>query len=204
MKPHFTALEAAYQLHYYLYLKTNYLRPIFQPDTTQALVTEVLSEVCAREKYSLLEGPVINPNHLKLLLSLQPTHCLSDVIKKLKGNISHRLGPMLTAKRWARSYFTRTSGKIDLVRARDYIDQQVRHHGYKGEWTKALKFHDPHFSTPFFHFDHCFSQLNYHLVLSTYARSEIFDEAIASSLFNYIIAIGIPVWVLFAIHLRRQ
>jgi len=54
MKPHFTALEAAYQLHYYLYLKTNYLRPIFQPDTTQALVTEVLSEVCAREKYSLL------------------------------------------------------------------------------------------------------------------------------------------------------
>src|SRR5678815_6175730 len=190
MKPHFTALEAAYQLHYYLYLKTNYLRPIFQPDTTQALVTEVLSEVCAREKYSLLEGPVINPNHLKLLLSLQPTHCLSDVIKKLKGNISHRLGPMLTGKLWARGYFARTSGKIDLVRARDYVAQQVQHHGYRGDWTEALKFHNPDFTSPCFSFEHCFAQLNYHLVLSTYNRATIFDEAIAPSLFNYILAIG--------------
>ena len=189
MKPHFTALEAAYQLHYYLYLKTNYLRPSFQPEA-RALVTEVLSEVCAREQYHLLEPPVINPNHLKLLLSLEPNHCVSDVIKKLKGNISRRLGPLPAGKLWARGYFARTSGKVDLVRARDYVAQQVQHHGYRGDWTKALKFHNLDFTSPCFSFEHCFAQLNYHLVLSTYNRATIFDEAIAPSLFNYILAIG--------------
>jgi len=190
MNPHFTALEAAYQLHYYLYLKTNYLRPLFQPDDTRTLITDVLAEVCAHEKYHLLDPPVINPNHLKLLLSLEPNHRVSDVIKKLKGNISHRLRPSLCGKLWARGYFARTSGKIDIVRARDYVAQQVQHHGYRGDWTKALKFKNPDFTSPSFSFEHCFAQLNYHLVLSTYNRVAIFDEAIAPSLFNYIVVIG--------------
>lgn len=190
MKPHFTALEAAYQLHYYLYFKTHCLRPLFQSDATRSLITDVMAEVCSREQYHLLEAPVINPDHLKLLLSLKPTHRLSDVIKKLKGNISHRLNRSTMGKLWARGYFARTSGKVDLIRARNYVDGQSKHHGYRGDWTQPLKYHNPDFTSPYFNFEHCFSQLNYHLVLSTYSRAEIFDETIATLLFKYIVAIG--------------
>jgi hypothetical protein len=55
MKPHLTALEAAYQLHYYLWLKTHYLQPLLATEERQSLARTIINEVCGRNNYNLLE-----------------------------------------------------------------------------------------------------------------------------------------------------
>ena len=197
MTPHFTALNAAYQLHYYLCFKTHYLQPMFATSAEQSLVRRVLGDVCIREQYHLLETDV-DQDHLRLLVSLKPEHTVSKVVKMIKGNVDqqfrsafpYRLEQSNSRTLWARGYFARTSGKVNLVRAKNYVDSQIGHHGYKGEWTKALKYRNPAFTSPAFKFDHCFSMLDYHLVLATQNRISIFDEVIAPRLFDYILAIG--------------
>ena len=185
MNPHFKAIEAAYQFHYYLYFKTHYLKPTLTDQETRILVESVFDEVCAREKYSLLERN-IDENHLRLLISLRPQHTVSDVVKKLKGNLQHQYLKEHSGKLLGKGYFARTSGKVRIDRTNDYLNRQVTHHGYRGEWTDALELRNTTFRSPAFSFVHCVSILNYHLVLSTQERKPVFDEEIASRLFDYI------------------
>jgi REP element-mobilizing transposase RayT len=70
MTPHFIALDAAYQLHFYLCFKTHYLRPMLATEEEHSLVRRVLDDVCFREQYHLLETEVTQ-DHLRLLLSLK-------------------------------------------------------------------------------------------------------------------------------------
>ena len=149
MKPHFfTALEAAYQLHYYLWFKTHYLQPRLADLDQRELAQVVISDVCNRNEYSLLESD-IDPTHLRLLISLQPQHNVSQAVRLLKGNLQHQFGKVVgPEKLLARGYFARTSGGVDLERSRAYVDSQVRHHGYRGQWTKPLEFCNDKYRTP--------------------------------------------------------
>jgi REP element-mobilizing transposase RayT len=150
----------------------------------------VLEDVCEREQYHLLETD-ITQDHLRLLVSLQPSQTVSHTVKILKGNLQYQFGKTLELRSLlAKGYFARTSGSIDLDRARKYVDSQVSHHGYKGEWTKPLKYRNRDFKSPAFSFDHSVCILNYHFVLVTQGRTAVFDEAIAPRLFEYVVAIG--------------
>lgn len=197
MTPRFTALDAAYQLHFYLCFKTHYLRPMLATQEEHSLVRRVLDDVCTREQYHLLKAEVTQ-DHLRLFLSLKPKQTVSRAVKMLKGNVDqefriafpHQLESNDSRTLWARGYFARSSGKVNLKRARAYVDAQVSHHGYKGEWTRALKYRNPAFKSPAFSFDHSFCMLDYHLVLATQNRIALFDEAMAPSLFDYVMAIG--------------
>jgi putative transposase len=190
MKPHLTALEAAYQLHYYLWFKTYYLQPLLASADRQRLAETVIADTCSRNHYSLLESDS-DSTHLRLLVSLQPTHTVSKVVKLLKGNLQYQFGKAFDGEKLlGRGYFARTAGRVDLERARNYVSSQITHHGYRGEWTKPLKFRNSAFRSPAFSFEHCCTILNYHLVCATNARIPIFDEAIGPKLFDYIMAIG--------------
>jgi putative transposase len=197
MNPHFKALEAAYQLHFYLCFKTQYLKPLFATRDAQSLVQETLHDVCQRRDYHLMETDITD-DHLRLLVSLQPSQTISDTVKMLKGNLDHQFGRNFrellelnhTTKLWARGYFARSSGKVSLELARQYVDSQVSHHGYKGEWTKPLSLRNEQFKSPAFQLAHSFCALNYHLVLATQDRIPLFDEAIATPLFNYVLSVG--------------
>jgi putative transposase len=197
MNPHFKALEAAYQLHFYFCFKTHYLKPLLATNKANVLVRETLAEVCEHQQYHLLETD-ISDDHLRVLLSMQPTQTVSQAAKMLKGNLNHRFVSVFPQalelnrcqKLWARGYFARSSGKVDLERARQYVANQVSHHGYKGEWTKPLSFRNPRFKSPAFGLAHSFTMLSYHLVLATQDRIHLFDEAIATALFNYVLSIG--------------
>src|SRR5262249_11538182 len=91
---------------------------------------------------------------------------------------------------WAGGYFARSSGSVDLGRVRQYIESQVRHHGYSGDWTKPLKFRNTAYKSPEVNFDHSVSSLNYHFGFATQDRISVFDEAIAPRLFDYLLSIG--------------
>ena len=189
MNPHFKALEAAYQLRYYIWLKTHYLKPLLSPEV-QSLTKTVLDDVCARHEYHLLQSD-ITKDQLRLLISLQPTQTIAQTVKVIKGNLSYQFGKTFGGnKLLAKGYFARSVGDIDLDRARLYVESQSNHHGYKGDWTKELKYRNAQFKSPAFEFEHCASILNYHLVFSTQNRIPLFDERIAAGLFEYILAIG--------------
>ena len=197
MIPHIKALEAAYQLHFYLCFRTHYLRPIFSATQDSSFFGEVLSEVCGRENYHLLETEIA-PENLRLLLSLKPDQTVSRAVNMLKGNLSRqfnlkfpgRLQKHTANSLWAKGYFARSSGKVNLDRAREYVASQIPHHGYQGEWTQRLRYQNPKFKSPAFEFEHCFCLLNYHVVLSTQNRIPLFDEAIAPELFDYVVRVG--------------
>jgi REP element-mobilizing transposase RayT len=87
----FKALEAAYQLHFYLLFKTRYLRPLLGGNDEQGLIATVLDGVCVRDQYHVLDTS-ITPKHLRLLVSLKPEQTISGVVKTMKGNLSHQFG----------------------------------------------------------------------------------------------------------------
>lgn len=195
--PYFNALDAAYQLHFYVAFKTHYLRPLVQTAAQRALVTSVLEDVCTREQYHLLETS-LSDNYLRLLISLKPEQTVSRTVQMLKGNVSRRFGFIYreelerqkTTTLWAKGYFARSSGKVNLEAARNYVAAQVSHHGYKGEWTSSLKYRNPAFKSPAFSLEHCLCMLDYHLVLVTQFRTPLFDEVIAPRLFEYVLTVG--------------
>ena len=188
MNPHFKALVAAYQLRYYLMFKTQFLRPSLTG--TEALVSDVLAEVCGRQQYHLLDS-ALAADHLRVLISLQPDQTVSDTIRMLKGNLQNEFRKQLNLRDlWAKGHFARSSGSVDLERVRKYVDSQVSHHGFSGEWTKPLKFKNPSFKSPAFSFDHSVSLLNYHYVFVTQDRRAVFDEAIAPRLFDHLLEVG--------------
>lgn len=195
--PSFSHLESAYQLHFYLCFKTHYLREALNRSAEQELVNIAVDSVCTKEGYHLLETSV-EPTYVRLLLSLKPNQSVSRVVQRLKGNISRkfsatfatRLRELRMPTLWARGYFARSAGKVNLDAARTYVDSQIAHHGYRGTWTEALRYNNPQFESPAFTLAHCLTILQYHLVLVTDSRTAVFDDFIAPKLFDYIIAIG--------------
>jgi REP element-mobilizing transposase RayT len=81
-------------------------------------------------------------------------------------------------------------GKVNLEAARHYVETQAAHHGYRGDWTKPLRYRNPNFRSPAFPLAHSFCLLNYHVVFATQDRIPIFDEIIAPGLFQYAIRVG--------------
>ena len=167
--------------------------PLSQPLLTpsvQCLAKTVLDEVCAREQYHLLESD-ISKDHLRFLISLQPSQKISKVVKMIKGNLQYQFGKAFdNGNLLAKGYFARSSGSVDSRACPPNVDSQISHHGYKGGWTKPLKYSNPDFKSPAFTFDHCTSILNYHLVFATQDRIPLFDETIAPRLFEYVQGVG--------------
>jgi REP-associated tyrosine transposase len=195
--PTFQHLESAYQLHFYLCLKTHYLRPIFAGEHVQHFIRAATNDVCLRHDFHLLEAS-ISDDHLRILLSLKPEQCVSNAVRLIKGNLSRqismafpdRLERLRVKSPWAEGYYARSSGKVDLGAVRGYIENQVAHHGYRGTWTGALRFKNDEFHSPAFKLSHCLCMLDYHLVFATEHRAPVFDEAIAPRLFEYVTAVG--------------
>ena len=196
-EPPFSHLEAAYQLHFYLCFKTHYLRQVFDTDDVRTLVDGALREAADREDYHVLETQVAT-DHLRLLLSLKPEQTISRAVMMLKGNISRqfsvacpgRLAELRMKSPWAKGYYAASSGKVDVASARAYVESQVSHHGYRGEWTDGLKYSNPNFQSPAFTLDHCACRLAYHLVFVMKWRASVFDDSIAQRLFPYVVAVG--------------
>ena len=112
MKPNapFTHLAFAYQLHYYLCVRTKRNDPFLAASVRQA-IEKHLGDICEREGVHLLRVRV-RQSYFRLVLSLKPEHVIASVVGKLKGNLSRRLAevyPFLKAGEiWSRGYFVKS------------------------------------------------------------------------------------------------
>jgi REP element-mobilizing transposase RayT len=186
----FDSVSWAYQLHYYLCFGTHRHRTTFGASTSNLLISELLSEICARHDYHCLKLKAY-PDHVRLLLSLQPAQAVSKVVQTLKSNSAREYGVRLTLvpPLWAKGYLARSVGRVRIDAVKLYIDEQSEHHGY------ASRIHPPVFrfraQRPVaLHAGHASFELNHHVVLSTCRRRSVFTSAAGEALGCYWLAVA--------------
>ena len=182
---HFTTLNWAYQLHYYICFRTHRRRECVAENRSAETLVSALTEICQRHDYRMLESKVY-PDHLRCLLSLRPEQAISAAIQTIKANSSRecnqRLG--LAAPLWARGYLARGVGRAPLSVVKQYLDQQSEHHGY-----------DKRVRPPIFRYRaeepvnlsvaHAAFELNHHLVFATRYRRGVFSSELGKTLGDY-------------------
>ena len=72
-------------------LRSHSASNLFVHEPVCQTLTEVSHDVCEREQYHLLDTS-ISPDHMRLLVSLNPEHAVSRVVKMVKGNLSRKFG----------------------------------------------------------------------------------------------------------------
>ena len=87
------------------------------------------------------------PDHIHLLLSLSPTHALSEVMRTVKANSSrwvHEAWAERSAFAWQTGYGAFSVSRSNQDQVRQYIENQAEHHrqlSFKEEFTAFLKRH---------------------------------------------------------------
>lgn len=117
-----------YSCKYHIVWCSKYRRKVLV-DEVELRLKEIITSVCAEKEVELLEMEVM-PEHIHLLLDVDPQYGIHRVVKALKGQSSRELRkefPRLTTKLptlWSNSYFVSTSGGAPLEQIKTYIQSQ--------------------------------------------------------------------------------
>ena len=183
----FKSLQSAYQLHYYLCLRTKRNKPLFSASICSSL-EEHLKSICDYCGYHLLDRSS-REDHLRLVLSLRPEHSVAEAVKKIRGNLSRSLcaeySELEAGRLWSRGYFAKSIGTVeDAITAR-YIASQAEHHGYTGGSASLICEYDESGSLPLWSHNHATFNLTHHLVLETQRHAHVFDDVTGKALIEY-------------------
>jgi len=99
---------------------------------------ELIRRICNEESVEILSGTV-SPDHVHILVSYDPSLCISTLVKYLKGKTSRKLQmefPELRKKYWgqhlwARGYFGVSVGNVTVEMIKEYIEHHFE--GAEGE-----------------------------------------------------------------------
>lgn len=90
---------------------------------------EIVQEVCTEYHFSLLEMEVM-PDHVHLLIEVDPQFGIHQAVKRIKGRSSRLLREEFPSLRsriptlWTNSYFVSTVGGVPLAAVKKYIEKQ--------------------------------------------------------------------------------
>jgi putative transposase len=117
-----------YACHPHVVWCTKYRRKVLLPPIEERL-KQVIREVC-EEHQAKIEALEVMPDHVHLLVSVDPQFGIHRLMKLVKGRSSRLLRqefPMLKRKLptlWTNSYFCATTGGAPLSLMKQYIEQQ--------------------------------------------------------------------------------
>ena len=117
-----------YSCKYHVVFCPKYRRKVLVGDVEKRLKA-LVREICAEWNIDLLEMEVM-PDHVHLLLEVDPQFGIHRAIKTIKGKTSHMLReefPELRSKipsLWTNSYFVSTVGGASLDTVKQYIESQ--------------------------------------------------------------------------------
>ena len=100
-------------------------------DTVETRLKEILHTVAKELRASIVEMEV-KPDHVHLLMDVDPSYGIHRVVKRMKGRSSHDLRlefPSLKSRLptlWTNSYFVATTGGTPLAAIKRYIENQDR------------------------------------------------------------------------------
>jgi len=127
-KPYHTDHSIVYSCQYHVIFCPKYRRPVL----TEAVACRLKELVLAKQDeygYTIIEMEVM-PDHVHLLLDVDPRIGIDRIVMKVKGYTSHELRsafPWLKKRLptlWTRSKFISTVGAVTLEVVQQYIEQQ--------------------------------------------------------------------------------
>lgn len=117
-----------YSCKYHVVFCPKYRRKVLV-DNVAARLKELIEKICAEEQVELLELEVM-PDHVHLLLEVDPQYGIHKAVKRIKGKTSgilrkefHQLATKLPTL-WTNSYFVSTVGGAPLSVVKEYIRNQ--------------------------------------------------------------------------------
>lgn len=117
-----------YSCKYHIVFCPKYRRKVLTGDVKDRL-KELIAETCSSLGVDLIEMEIM-PDHVHLLLDVDPQLGVHKVVKQIKGRSSHALRSEfkhLTTKLptlWTNSYFISTVGGAPLEIVKQYIESQ--------------------------------------------------------------------------------
>ena len=120
--------NVVYSSKYHVVFCSKYRRSVLV-DGIDARLKEVLRQVAEERCASIIELEVM-PNHVHLLIEVDPQYGIHKLVKQMKGRSSHVLRqefPALCSRLptlWTNSYFVSTVGGAPLSVIKQYIEAQ--------------------------------------------------------------------------------
>lgn len=117
-----------YSCKYHVVWCPKYRRKVLIGDV-KARLKDLVKQICQENQFDLLEMEVM-PDHIHLLLEVDPQFGIHKAVKLIKGTTSRILRSEfkhLTTKLptlWTNSYFVSTAGGVPLSAIKQYIESQ--------------------------------------------------------------------------------
>lgn len=117
-----------YSCRYHVIFCSKYRRKLLT-DGVDIRLKELTAQVCEKEPIDLLKMEIM-PDHVYLLLDVDPQYGINRAVRQVKGVTSHILRsefPWIKSKvptLWTNSYFVSTAESVPLSEVRQYIESQ--------------------------------------------------------------------------------
>ena len=121
-----------YDFNFHLVWVTKYRKEIFTTIEKQNAMQDMLTHICDEHDIVILSLQVM-PDHIHMLISFNPKHAASNIVKTLKGK-SARLwfkaypetkAMLWGGHLWTPSYFMSTVGSMSKETVKKYIENQL-------------------------------------------------------------------------------
>jgi len=122
--------NVVYSCKYHVVWCPKYRRKVLVADIAERL-KELVYEICISSNIELLEIEIM-PDHVHLLIEVDPQYGINKAVRHIKGSTSHSLRKefkSLTTRLpslWTNSYFVSTVGCAPLSAVKQYIENQKR------------------------------------------------------------------------------
>ena len=120
--------NVVYSSKYHVVWCTKYRKPVIT-DGSEERLKNIILEVCKERKAALLSLEIL-PDHVHLLVEVDPQYGIHKLVKQFKGRSSRFLRQEYTWMRtrlptlWTNSYFVSTVGGAPLSVIKKYIEDQ--------------------------------------------------------------------------------
>ena len=120
--------NVVYRCHYHVTWCPKYRRSVLI-DGVEDRLSEIVSDVCREKEAKIIELEIM-PDHVHLLVSVDPQFGIHRLVKAIKGRSSRLLRQEFSFLRsrlpslWTNSYFVATVGGAPLAVVKKYIEEQ--------------------------------------------------------------------------------
>jgi putative transposase len=120
--------NVAYRCHYHIVWCPKYRRNVIE-GAVDVRLKEIIREVCAERRCDILEMETM-PDHVHLLVTVDPQYGVHRLVKQIKGRSSRLLRQEFPALKsrlptlWTNAYFVATVGGAPLEVVKQYVENQ--------------------------------------------------------------------------------
>lgn len=120
--------NVVYSCKYHVVWCPKYRRKVLT-DGVDVRLKELIQEICTEIKADIIEMEIM-PDHVHLLMEIDPQYGINKAVRHIKGSTSHTLRseyPWLKSRLptlWTNSYFVSTVGGAPLAAIKQYIENQ--------------------------------------------------------------------------------